>query len=171
MTWRNNMNLKYLVAILACFLVSVPLVGQDVSSAAAGVSVWSSYANVLNNFVPRPVAPLQSGTVSNLTLDRNVTVTRLQLHAAVGANNNFSFGTPCTILPAVKVTDGTHSVSLPIPNAPIVDGNLGAVSADSGPVHVEFPSPAKLSVVIVPGDNTSTAFCSATEVNVTVQYR
>ena len=164
------MNTKCLVAILACFCVSVPLVAQEPST-TVGPFVWSTYANVLGNFIPRTQVPLLSPIVSNFTPDQSITVTRVQLHAAIGANNPFASG-PCTVVPAVKVTDGTHSVSLQIPNAPTdSQGDLGAVSNDTGPIRLEFPADSKLSVTIVPGDNEPSSFCNATEVNVTVQYR
>jgi hypothetical protein len=163
------MNIKYLVVVLACFCISVPLVGQDTSSATIGPFVWSSYANVLRNFITAPSTPLLSPIVSNFTPGQSITVTRVQLHAAVGANEAFN---ACTVLPAIKVTDGTHSISLQVPAAPTDSaGDFGAVSNDTGPIGVVFPATAKLSVEVVPGDNTSTEVCSATEVNVTVQYR
>jgi hypothetical protein len=163
------MNLKCFVAVLACFCVSVPLVAQDIASATIGPFVWSSYANFLGNFIPRTGVPLLSPVVSNFTPGQSITVTRVQLHAAIGANEAFG---ACTVLPAVKVTDGTHSVSLQVPAAPTdSEGDFGAVSNDSGPIGLEFPATAKLSVEIVPGDNTSSGVCNATEVNVTVQYR
>jgi hypothetical protein len=163
------MNMKCLVVIFVCFCVSIPLAAED-SSRTVGPLVWSSYANVLGNFIPRPQAPLFSPVVSNFTLDRGITVTRVELHAAIGAFNPF-VPAPCTVLPAVKLTDGTHSVSLHIPTAPTDSlGDLGAVSADTGPIRLEFPADARLAVVIVPGDFEPPTFCTATEVNVTVQY-
>jgi hypothetical protein len=165
------MNIKYLVAVLACFCISAPLVAQD-STATAGPFVWSSYANTLNNFIPRTGLTLVSPVVSNFTPDQSIIVTRVQLHAAFGANNGPFGSGSCIVVPSVKITDGTHSVSLQIPNAPTDgQGNFGAVSNDSGPIRLEFPADAKLSVTIVPGDDDSSSFCTATEVNVTVQYR
>jgi|SRR5271156_5161402 len=163
------MNRKHFAAVVLAFCLAIPLAAQDSVTTGAPL-VWSSYANVLSNFIPRPAVPLQSPTVSILTLDQGIVVTRIQLHAAIGANNQFMG--PCTVLPAVKLTDGTHSVSLTIPNAPMDnEGHFGAVSADTGLFRLEFPANAKLSLVIVPGDNDPpTAFCSATEINVTVQY-
>jgi hypothetical protein len=162
------MNIKYLVAVLACFCISVPLVGQDTSSATIGPFVWSSYANFLGNFTPTTANPLLSPIVSNFTPDQSITVTRVQLHAAIGANEGAFGVASCTVVPAVKITDGTHSVSLQIPNAPTNSQfNFGAVSNDTGPIHLEFAAGAKLSAEIVPGDTN----CNATEVNVTVQYR
>ena len=105
-----------------------------------------------NAFVPNLMTA--AATYQRMTLDKGVTVTRLQL----------VLGTPgvgCSTQSTVSVTDGTSSVTLTTAN--------GTAIYDSGAVTQNFAAAANLDVKIV----TAAVGCSTPpqNANVTAQYR
>ena len=136
-------------------------------------SLWTAKVDVLGNFVMQNTFPLQSDVISNFTPDVPITVTRVQLQAAVGSyinggNNGLS---SCSRLPEIQITDGTKKYALPIPNASIQENQFGeqyasSVSNDSGPIHLTFDAGAALTLRVLAGDKG----CNPYEINITVQY-
>jgi hypothetical protein len=122
--------------------------------------LWTSVIDVVGNYVRSD----SEGTfVSRFTPGVAVTVTRMQLQAAFGSSVN---GHKCSPVPRIRVTDGTTSHSIAIPNAREVGSQPFSVHADSGPIAVSFPANANLVLRVLPGETG----CNPGSINVTVQY-
>ena len=141
---------KLFLLNLALGLFVLPLHAQN---------VWSSKIDTFGNFVQQPSNPYSNGVVSIFTPATGITITRIQLQAAGGQ--------VCTSVPGIKVTDGTTSVGLTIPNASVPAGDFGSVSNDTGPVSVSYPAGDELKLKAVPGNSG----CNPFEINIVVQYR
>ena len=66
--------------------------------------------------------------------------------------------------------------SVIVPTAPIDTGRYGtfagSVSADSGPIAVTFNAGTPLALIVTPGGlGPGSSFCSAYEINVSIQYQ
>ncbi len=144
--------MKKLLLTLALGLLALPLHAQ---------SVWSSKIDTFGNFVPSSFNPHATGIVSIFTPATGITINRIELHGINGEN-----GVVCSPLAAIRVTDGTSSAALVIPNFVATDGNPGPVSSDSGPISLAFPAGDRLRLVAVPGSSG----CNPYEINVVVQY-
>jgi hypothetical protein len=120
--------------------------------------VWTSKIETFGNFVKQSINPNANGIVSIFTPATGITVTRVQLSAAGGQI--------CTTPPGIKVTDGTTSYLLAIPNTTATNGFVGPVSNDSGVISVPFAAGAQLKVKAVPGSSG----CNPYEINIVVQY-
>jgi hypothetical protein len=131
------------------------------AQAQTGPLLWNSFIDVLGNFTR---ADTESAIVSRFTPGNPVTVTRLQLQAAFGSNIDLKTG--CEPVPQIKVTDGTTSYALPIPNARFGGPYPLSVHADSGPISVAFPADANLWIGVVQGQER----CDPGTINITVQY-
>lgn len=128
---------------------------------SAGPFLWNSYVDVVGNYTR---IDSESPVVSRFTPGVAVTVTRVQLQAALGS---LIFpNTKCSPLPRIGVTDGTTEFSIAIPNARQTGGFPKSVHNDSGPIAVSFPANAELVVKVLPGQKG----CDPGSININVQY-
>ena len=139
----------------------VGILSSNTQAQTAGPLLWTSYIDVLGNYVPTS----GGGTFSRFTPGVPITVTRLQLQAAYGS---YISGTrdKCHPLPKVRVTDGTTNYDLAIPNARFTGRYPTAVNADSGQISISFSGTPSLRMVVIPGEKN----CDPGSINVTVQY-
>jgi hypothetical protein len=131
---------------MALVLLTLPATAQN---------VWTSKIDTFGNFVKQNVNPHANGIVSRFTPAANITVNRIQLQA--------SGGTICSKLPGVKITDGTTTYILPIPNA---KADFAPASADSGPISLSYTAGQEIALKAVPGSSG----CNPFEINIVVQY-
>jgi hypothetical protein len=89
----------FLLTLAVGLLLALPLHAQN---------VWSSKIDTFGNYVKQTANPNANGIVSVFTPATGITVNRIQLQAAGGQ--------VCSTLPGIKVTDGTSSAFLAIPN-------------------------------------------------------
>jgi hypothetical protein len=151
--------MKFRVFLTAWLLIATLSLS---AKAQTGPLMWTSFIEVVGNYV----RSRSEGTfVSRFTPGVAVTVTRIQLQAAEGSYL-FPQGGKCNPVPRVRVTDGSTSYSVAIPNAREVGRHPMSVHADSGPIAVSFPADANLVLRVIPGQD----FCQAGSINVTVQY-
>lgn len=168
------MNNKSLVVLSFVLLIGLALVAaQSSGSSGSAPLLWNAKIDTLGNFILGKYLPLQSKVVSTFTPGADITVTRMQLQAASGASK----GSPpaaCTVVPSIHLYDNHDRLGIDIPNGPIGSGKFGtyagSVSSDSGPVSLHFSAGVPISIVALPGDDTST-FCNAGEINIAVQYQ
>ncbi len=135
---------------LALGLLALPLHAQN---------VWTSKIDTFSNYVPVPSNPNANGIVSVFTPATNITVNRIQLSSPAGQIG-------CSPLPGIKVTDGTSTVFLAIPNTTATNGNVGPVTNDTGAISVLYLAGNQLRLKAVPGGNS----CNPYEINIVVQY-
>jgi hypothetical protein len=126
--------------------------GQGGLQAGTDAAFNASPRAAYNAFLPNLTSA--AGTYQRMTLDKAVTVTRLQL----------VLGTPgagCTTQATASVTDGTNSVTLTTAN--------GTSIYDSGAVSQNFAAGANLDIKIA----TAASGCSTApqNANITAQYR
>jgi hypothetical protein len=140
---------KMFLLNLALGLLILPLHAQN---------VWSSKIETFGNYVNQPINPHANGVVSVFTPATDVTVNRIQVQVAGG--------TVCGRLPGIRVTDGTTSFTVPIPNMIATDSDFGPVSADSGVISLAYTAGTRIAVLAVPGS----AGCNPFEINISVQY-
>jgi len=128
------------------------LQGEGGIQAGADVAFNASPRGLYNAFLPNLTSP--AVTYQRMTLDKGITVTRLQL--ALG-----TAGAGCTTQAIVSVTDGSSSITLTTVN--------GTAIYDSGAVSQNYAAAANLDVKIAtPASGCTTAPQNA---NVSVQYR
>jgi len=151
--------MKFSVLLTVALLIVI--LASSAQAQNAGPMLWTSHIDTLGNYL---LANSEGGVVSRFTPGVALTMTRLQLQAAHGSY--FYPNTKCSRLPKVRVTDGTTSYALAIPNARDIGPYGLSVHADSGPIAVSFPANADLRVTVVPGETG----CDAGTINVTVQY-
>ncbi|HZW93612.1 MAG TPA: hypothetical protein VFF64_11735 [Candidatus Eremiobacteraceae bacterium] len=142
------MKKLFLLNLALCFLV-LPLHAQN---------VWSSKIYIFTDYV-KPFVPNANGIVSEFTPATAITINRVQLAAA-------GTGTGCTFLPGIKVTDGTTTIELRIPQS----NGGGPVSNDTGVISVPFPASDPLVLSVIPGSIATTCNGHPFEVNIVVQY-
>lgn len=135
--------------LLGLWLSAVPLQAQN---------VWSAKIDTFGNYVKSNSNPNGNGIVSTFTPATNITVNRIQLVAAGGQ--------VCTDVPAIKVTNGTTSHVLRIPNTSGPTGTVGPASNDSGPISLAFSANQQISIKAVAKNNN----CNPYEINIVVQY-
>ncbi|MCU1341671.1 MAG: hypothetical protein JWN92_1094, partial [Candidatus Acidoferrum typicum] len=128
------------------------LQGEGGIQAGADVAFNASPRASYNAFLPNLTSA--AATYQRITLDKPVTVTRLQLVLGTA-------GVGCTTQSTVSVTDGTTPVTLTTVN--------GTAIYDSGAVSQNYAAAANLDVKIV----TAAAGCTTApqNANLTVQYR
>jgi hypothetical protein len=141
---------KAFLLSIALGLFALPLHAQN---------VWSSKIDTFGNFVVLPSNPNANGVVSVFTPASNITVTRIQLASPAGQIG-------CSPLPGIKVTNGTSTVFLAIPNTTATNGSTGPVSNDTGVISVPFSAGTQIRLKAVPGGNG----CNPYEINIVVQY-
>jgi hypothetical protein len=167
-------NNKILVLLCFVLLFGLAVVAAQGSGSSGGAPLlWNAKIDTLGNFILGKHLPLESKVVSTFTPSSDITVTRMQLQAALGASKG-SPATPCSVVPSIHVYDNHDRLGIDIPNGPIGSGKFGtyagSVSSDSGPVSLHFSAGVPISIVAIPGDDTST-FCNAGEINIAVQYQ
>jgi len=69
-------------------------------------------------------------------------------------------------LPGIKVTNGTSTVFLAIPNTTATNGSTGPVTNDTGVISVPFSAGTQIRLKAVTGGNS----CNPYEINIVVQY-
>jgi hypothetical protein len=128
------------------------LQGEGGIQAGADVAFNASPRGSYNAFLPNLTSA--AGTYQRMTLDKAVTVTRLQLVLGTA-------GAGCTTQSTVSLTDGTSSVALTTAN--------GTATYDSGAVSQNFAPAANLDIKIA----TAASGCTTApqNANVNVQYR
>lgn len=141
-----------LVSVTLC-LVAFPLHAQN---------LWSAKLDVFGNFVKSSGNPNANGVLSEFTPATGITINRVQLSSPAGG-----FG--CNPLPSIKITDGTTSISLAIPNSTATNSPINPVSNDTGPISDTFPAGDKLRMILVPGGCASYQDYPY-EISVNVQY-
>lgn len=126
--------------------------GQGGLQAGTDAAFNASPRGAYSAFLPNLTA--SAGTFQRMTLDKGVTVTRVQLVLGTA-------GAGCSTQGTVSLTDGTNSVTLTTSN--------GTAIYDSGPVSQNFAAGANLDIRIA----TPAAGCSTApqDANVAVQYR
>jgi hypothetical protein len=128
------------------------LQGEGGIQAGADVAFNASPRGSYNAFLPNLTST--AATYQRMTLDKAITVTRLQLVLGTA-------GAGCTTQSTVSVTDGTSSVTLTTAN--------GTAIYDSGAVSQNFAAAASLDIKIAtPASGCTTAPQNA---NINVQYR
>jgi hypothetical protein len=152
-------NMKFAGFVAVALLTA--MLSLNAQAQTAGPLLWTSYIDVLGNYVPTS----GGGTFSRFTPGVPITVTRMQLQAAQGS---YIYGTKnkCHPLPKIRVTDGATNYDLAIPNARFTGRYPNAVSADSGVISVSFSGTPSLRMVVIPGEKN----CNPGSINVTVQY-
>jgi hypothetical protein len=141
---------KLFLLTMAIGLLILPLHAQN---------VWSSKIDTFGNYVRNTVSGSNAnGVVSVFTPATAITVNRVQLVAAGGQ--------VCSSPPGIKLTDGTTSYLLAIPNTTATNGNPGPVANDSGVISVSFPAGNNVTLKAVAGS----AGCNPYEINIVVQY-
>jgi hypothetical protein len=141
---------KAFLLTLALCLLALPLHAQN---------VWNSKIDTFGNFVRQSANPTANGVVSTFTPATAITVTRIQLQ---GINQLPTY--PCTTPAGIKITNGTSTVALIIPNGPN-NGQSNPVSNDTGVISVAFPAGTPITLKAVPGTS-----CNPYEINIVVQY-
>jgi hypothetical protein len=141
---------KVFLLAFALSLLALPLHAQN---------VWSSKIDTFGNFVPASFNPNANGVVSVFTPATSITVTRVQLSSPAGQIS-------CSPLPGIKVTNGTSTVFLAIPNTTATNGSTGPVTNDTGVISVSFSAGTQIRLKAVPGGNS----CNPYEINIVVQY-
>jgi hypothetical protein len=128
------------------------LQGEGGIQAGADVAFNASPRGSYNAFLPNLTST--AATYQRMTLDKAVTVTRLQLVLGTA-------GAGCTTQSTVSVTDGTSSVTLTTAN--------GTATYDTGAVSQNFTAAANLDIKIA----TAASGCTTApqNANVNVQYR
>jgi hypothetical protein len=134
---------------LALALFALPLQAQN---------VWSSKIDTFGNYFVQTANPNANGIVSVFTPATNITINRIQLQAAGGQN--------CSSVPGIKVTDGTSTVFLSIPNTTATSGDFGPVTNDTGVISVNFTAGTQLRLKAV----AAASYCNPFEINIVVQY-
>jgi hypothetical protein len=126
--------------------------GEAGIQAGTDVAFNASPRGAYNAFLPNLTSP--AATYQRMTLDKAITVTRLQLVLGTA-------GAGCTTQSTVSVTDGTSSVTLTTAN--------GTAIYDSGAVSYTFGAAANLDIKIA----TAASDCTTApqNANVSVQYR
>jgi hypothetical protein len=101
-------------------------------------------------FLPGALTSIWTG--ATLTLDKAITVTRLQVQTKTGPSG-------CTTNAVVRLTDGTTPVSL----------TISAAASDSGAISQNYAAGAALAVSV----STAASGCatSPADANVIIQYR
>ncbi len=140
---------RFSLLCLGLCLSTLPLHAQN---------IWSAKIDTFGNYVKSNVNPNANGVVSIFTPATSITVNRIQLVAAGGQ--------VCTTLPGIKVTDGTTSYTLTIPNTKGPTGTVGPASNDSGPISLSFAANKQISIKAVE----QTFTCNPYEINIVVQY-
>ena len=144
--------MKRLILLSATLcLMALPLHAQN---------VWTVKIDTFGNFVKSSFNPDANGIVSVFTPATSITVNRIQLQSPSGTLG-------CTTRTGIKLTDGTTSVSLSIPNTTATGGNTGPVYNDTGVISYTYPAGDELRVVAVPGVGCTQ---NAYEVSINVQY-
>jgi hypothetical protein len=128
------------------------LQGEGGIQAGADVAFNASPRGSYNAFLPNLTST--AATYQRMTLDKAVTVTRLQLVLGTA-------GAGCTTQSTVSVTDGTSSVTLTTAN--------GTATYDSGAVSQNFAAAANLDIKIAAA--ASGCATAPQNANVNVQYR
>jgi hypothetical protein len=118
--------------------------------------VWTSKIGVFGNYVPTTTNPNLNGIVSVFTPATGITINRIQLQAIQSQK--------CSAKAGIKVTDGTSSIFLSIPNT--ARNGLVAVAHDSGVMSVPFAASVPIFLRAVPASDG----CNPFEVNIVVQY-
>jgi hypothetical protein len=134
---------------LALALFALPLQAQN---------VWSSKIDTFGNYFVQTANPNANGIVSVFTPATNITINRIQLQAAGGQK--------CSSVPGIKVTDGTSTVFLSIPNTTATSGDFGPVTNDTGVISVNFTAGTQLRLKAV----AAASYCNPFEINIVVQY-
>jgi len=142
---------KLFLLTMAFGLLILPLHAQN---------AWSSKIDTFGNFVHSSSNPHANGIVSIFTPATAITVNRIQLQGINGLDDT------CTTPAGIKVTDGTTTAALIIPNSTATDGNPAPVTNDSGPISLAFTAGDRLRLVAIPGS----AGCNPYEINIVVQY-
>jgi hypothetical protein len=126
--------------------------GEGGIQAGSDTAFNASPRGAYNAFLPNLTSA--AATYQRMTLDKAVTVTRLQLVLGTA-------GAGCTTQSTVSVTDGTSPVTLTTAN--------GTATYDSGAVSQNFAAAANLDIKIA----TAASGCTTApqNANVTVQYR
>ena len=107
-----------------------------------------SGSQVRTSFVPFLVAPY---TVSALTPDSSITVTRIQVQAGIMPRE-------CSVAPTITITDGTTAQSLAI----------SALANDSGPIALSYSAGAHITLKAAIGSHCED---QAAALSVVVQYK
>src|SRR5947209_5399765 len=102
-------------------------------------NVWSAKIDTFGNY-----ANSNANVVSIFTPATAITVNRIQLQAAGGQ--------VCTVLPGIRVTDGTTSYSLAIPNTK-AKGGIGPATNDSGVISLAFSANKEIAVKAIPSSS------------------
>jgi hypothetical protein len=105
-------------------------------------NLWSAKFSAFGNFVKAGNLNA-NGVLSEFTPATGITINRVQLSSAAG-------GLGCNPLPSIRITDGTTSIFLAIPNSTATN-QFNPVSNDTGPISDGFPAGAKLRMIVVPG--------------------
>ncbi len=140
---------KVFLLSLTLGLLALPLHAQN---------VWSSKIDTFGNFVPASFNPNANGVVSVFTPATSITVTRVQLSSPAGQIG-------CSPLPGIKVTNGTSTVFLAIPNTTATNGSTGPVTNDTGVISLPFSAGTQIRLKAVPEATVatrtrSTSWCS-----------
>ena len=143
-----------------------------------GELTWTSYVADTRYYAPELPGWGGSEVVSTFNPPRSTTITRIELQSAYGPVRTVAAppsNVPCNNNPALILTDGSTSYSLPLPTPPSLGGGIFASSADSGPVDLSFPPGANITIRVAQGDMGTPPYnigqCLAQSVNVTVQYK
>jgi hypothetical protein len=139
---------RLLLLSLTLGLLGLPLHAQN---------VWSSKIDTFGNYVKQTGNSYSKGVVSVFTPATSITVNRIQLQVAGGQ--------VCTSLPGIKITDGTLTYALAIPNTKAPSG-IGPATNDSGPISLAFAANTEIKLKAVP----SSVYCNPYEINIVVQY-
>jgi len=139
-----------LLSATLCLMV-LPLHAQN---------VWTVKVDTFGNFVKASFNPNANGIISVFTPAASITINRIQLQSAGG-------GIGCTSKPGIKLTDGTTSVSLAIPNTTATNGYANPVYNGSGVISYTYPASDELKVTAVPGVGCTQ---NPYEISINVQY-
>jgi hypothetical protein len=151
--------MKFSVLLTVALLIGIL---SSNAQAQSGPMLWTSYIDILGNYL---LSNSESDVVSRFTPGVAITVSRMQLQATQGGYV-YRTGAKCHPLPKVRVTDGSTTYALAVPNARNVGPYGLSVHADSGPIMVSFPANAELRLSMFPGETG----CYAGGIHVTVQY-
>lgn len=137
---------------------------------------WSTF--VVANAYYDASQPGSSDVVSRFTPANAITVTRIEVQAALGSQRIVFSPTfqviACTNPIAFKITDGSKIFILPLPSAAtLVTGGNNPSSADSGPLNLTFLAGSNIVVAVIQGDvpDATHSGCFTNNANMTVQYK
>jgi len=160
--------MKLSIAICLLLVVAFLVFADEEKKSVAPVSVvWSTPIEAFAVYGGEPAA-----LRSMMTADTDIKVTRIEAFDEQGprlnVNGVMTQFVPCSPQPAVTVTDGLTSYTLPLSSTFLPKS--AATYTDSGDLNLKFAAGSHVNLIIAPPQSRQSALCMAKQLNVLVHY-